>query len=91
MPDSPSGLAVRVGTIEARQERQEIHLDRLDDGVGRQAVTAAKHEEQLEDHEDAIKTLAETVNKGIWALVGFAFVVAGSAVGLAITITSHAP
>ena len=44
---------------------------------GRVAVTGA-----------SVDRLAETVSKGIWALVLFAFTVAGSAVTLAITVAS---
>ncbi len=86
MPDSPASLAIRVGLAEQRQERHRAWLGKLDEGTTIQAVTSARHEERLDGHDEAINRLADTVNKGVWALVGFSFTIAASAVGLAITL-----
>lgn len=82
MPESAGHLQ----SVEGRVERQRAWLERLGDGATAQAVTIARHEERLDGHDDAINRLADTVNKGVWALVGFSFTIAASAVGLAITL-----
>lgn len=79
MPDS-------VAYLEQRQERHHTWLSKLDDGAVVQAVTIARHEERLDGHDEALRRLADSINKGVWALIGFSFTVAASAVGLAITI-----
>jgi hypothetical protein len=85
MPES-AAIPHRVGALERRQDSHREWLQKLDEGTTIQAVTAARHEERLDGHDDAINRLADTVNKGVWALVGFSFTIAASAVGLAITL-----
>lgn len=87
MPESAN--AAQIIQLEKRIERQHSWVDELDKGVVAQAVTAARHEERLDGHDDAINRLADTVNKGVWALVGFSFTIAASAVGLALTLGGH--
>ena len=87
MPDQPvEALPWRVKSVEDRVERNHNWIDRVDQGVTTHAVTLAAHEERLDGHDDAINRLADTVNKGVWALVAFSFTVAASAVGLAISL-----
>lgn len=81
--------AAQLRALEGRQERQHTWLERIGEGATAQAVTIARHEERLDGHDDAINRLADTVNKGVWALVGFSFTIAASAVGLAITLGGH--
>jgi len=86
MPDSPEALPYRLNAVEARQERHRGWLDKLDQSTTIQAVTTARHEERLDGHDEAINRLADTVNKGVWALVGFSFTIAASSVLLAFTL-----
>lgn len=86
-----AALKIRMDHVEGRQSAHAEHLRRADEAIGQQAVTTAKHDERLDDVEQAITRLADTVNKGIWALVTFSLTIAGSAVGLAITLSNHAP
>lgn len=84
MPDS--AFPHQIVMLERRQERQHDWLSKIDDGAVVQAVTIARHEERLDGHDEALHRLADSINKGVWALIGFSFTVAASAVGLAITI-----
>lgn len=86
MTDSPATLKYRVDAIAGELDHRRKWLERLDQGVGTQAITVARHEERLDGHDEAINRLADTVNKGVWALIGFSFTIAASAVGLAITL-----
>jgi hypothetical protein len=87
MPDQPAAaLPWRVKEVEQRQGRQNEWLTRLDSGHGDQAITLSVHEERIENLEGSLQRLTDTVNKGVWALVGFSFTIAASAVGLAIAI-----
>lgn len=75
---SPDGPVLRL------HERTARH----DEAIGQQAVTLARHDEKINALDAAVITLSDTVSKGIWALVAFAFTIAAAAVGLAITIAS---
>jgi hypothetical protein len=86
-----AALKIRADHLEGRQSQHADHLRKHDEAIGIQAVTTAKHDERLDGVEEAVTKLAETVNKGIWALVGFSLTIAGSAVGLAITISNNGP
>jgi hypothetical protein len=79
-------IPYRVGQLEVSRDRQRNWIQRVDEGHGDQAVTIARHEERLDALETAVEKLAGSVTKGVWALVGFSFTVAASAVGLAITL-----
>jgi hypothetical protein len=88
MPDQPTAIMpYRVATLEKQRQTDREWLGRLDEGHMTHAVTTARHEERLGALEDAVEKLAGTVNKGVWALVGFAFTIAASAVGLAISVS----
>jgi uncharacterized coiled-coil protein SlyX len=86
MPESAAAFPYRIKNLEDRQTRQQEWVSRVDQGVTQHAVTIAAHEERLDGHDEAINRLADTVNKGVWALVAFSFTVAASAVGLAISL-----
>ncbi len=91
MPFSEHAFDTRLALVESRAERAAKKAENLDVGVGLQAVSIARHEERLDGHDDAINRLADTINKGVWALVGFSFTIAASAVGLAITLGGSGP
>ena len=88
-----NALGFRVYGLEGASKTQDDAIVRLREGqarhseaLGNQAVTLARHDEQIASVEKAVVALSETVSKGIWALIAFAFTIAASAVGLAITL-----
>jgi len=58
----------------------------LDEGHVQQAITLTAHEQRITNLEKNIERVLDTLNKGVWALVGFAFTVAASAMGIAISM-----
>lgn len=76
------------GALHFQLDRLQGKVDKLDVGHGQQAITLAEHEVKITDVQASVGKLADTVNKAIWVLVGFAFTVAGSALLLAFTVAS---
>lgn len=74
-------IAWRLGRVEERQNS-------LDDAAGSQGVTLAVHEEKIDELKGHVTQLATTVNKAVWALVGFALTIASSAAIVALTVAS---
>jgi uncharacterized coiled-coil protein SlyX len=86
-----AALKIRADHLESRQSHHATRLETHDESLGQQAVTIAKHDERLDGLDEAVGRLADTVNKGVWALIGFSFTIAASAVGLALTLSNTAP
>ena len=80
------GLEGQTKTIDDAIVRMRENQARHSEAIGSQAVTIARHDERIEGVEKAVVALSDTVSKGIWALIAFAFTIAASAVGLAITL-----
>lgn len=73
-----------------------------DEAIVRQAVTLAEHDAaighnntklavavtRVDAHAKALDSLTELMNKVIWSLVGLSLTIAGSAVGIAVTVGS---
>lgn len=51
-------------------------------------VEIARHDERITALEADVNTLASSVNKVVWTLVGFAFTVAASSLGIALTVAA---
>lgn len=94
-------LETRADTVDAAIDRERKRGDRLDASIGTQAITLAEHDAKLSDLKEttderivALVTttdkLATSLNRVMWALVGFSVTVASSSVALLIGgIPSH--
>ena len=92
LPFRVYGLEGQVSTLDEAVERNRTSLLLHDAAIGRQAITLAEHEQKLMTADERIEVvaasvtkLASTVDKGIWALLSFAFTVAAAAVTVAIS------
>ncbi len=86
LPFRVYGLEGMVKTLDEASVRQREAAARLHEAVGGQGIALAKHEVEITDTKADVAGLANTVNKMVFILIGFAFTTAASAAGVAATI-----
>jgi chromosome segregation ATPase len=95
LPGGPLDFGRRIDRLEWRQDNVDdriktnaTRIDSLTDRQDQMTTNVATLGNTVIDIKDDVTTLKHTLDKLVWAIVGLALTIAGSAVGLALLIAA---